>query len=674
MKAASDARVQPKKKNAAQKSKTIRGRIMLVMTMTLLIVLLVVGAITVSINYTSTISTLEQTLAETAKVASKRVEMELKSYMNVCREVGLLSSLSSHSVSVEEKLALIQQRAEHYGFTEGDILDTNGISLLNGTDCSGREYFKAAMNGESYMSDPVTNKVTGKTSVIFAAPVRQGGDPNGKIMGAVFFIPEETFLSDIVATIQVGQGGTAFILDKAGYTIADTNYENVARKEHTIDESREDPQLAALAELEEHMIAGETGTGTYSYGGKSKVMAYDPVDGTNGWSMGVTAATEEFIQSTIAGITVTVAAIIVSLLVAALIAWRLASDIGRPISECAARLARLAEGDLSSPVPEFKTKDETMILLNSTKALNADLSFVMKDMDYLLDHMANGDFTVESAKQDAYVGEFHNLLDSARRLKTQMIDILQKIDTASDQVASGADQVSSGAQALAQGSTEQAASVEELSATINDISKQVNSTAGHARSAEEDDRTAGAEIAVCSRKMNELVAAMNVINSKSAEISKVIKTIEDIAFQTNILALNAAVEAARAGAAGKGFAVVADEVRNLANKSQEAAGSTTALIDETVRAVENGSAISQETEESLKKVVEMFEKVLNSVSLISSAAGEQAEAVSQVTTGIDQISSVVQSNSATAEQSAAASEELNSQSKYLKEMLARFRL
>jgi len=299
---------------------------------------------------------------------------------------------------------------------------------------------------------------------------------------------------------------------------------------------------------------------------------------------------------------------------------------------------------------------------------------VVEDINYYMEAMAGGDLTVQTRAEDSYVGDLNPILLATRKLEADLNSTLENIATASDQVNSGAEQVSSGAQALAQGATEQAASVEELAATINSISEQVKSTAEHARQAETDNRHAGEEITICSGHMNELMNAMQAIDAKSKEISKVIKAIEDIAFQTNILALNAAVEAARAGSAGKGFAVVADEVRNLATKSQEAAKSTAALIEETVKAVQNGTELSVETDESLKKVVSDSEKVSQSVTLISSATDEQANAIAQVTTGIDQISSVVQTNSATAEESAAASEELSGQANLLKELVSAFTL
>ena len=226
----------------------------------------------------------------------------------------------------------------------------------------------------------------------------------------------------------------------------------------------------------------------------------------------------------------------------------------------------------------------------------------------------------------------------------------------------------------AQGTTEQASSVEELASSFNEISNQVATTAEHARIAKEENKYTHDQIEVCSSHMNRMMDAMHAIEVKSHEIHNVIKTIEDIAFQTNILALNAAVEAARAGEAGKGFAVVADEVRSLATRSQEASKGTTTLIDDTVRAVAEGTQLSNDTNTALHDVIMSAQKVLKEMTLISNATEEQADSISQVTIGIDQISSVVHTNSATAEESAAASEQLSSQADMLKKLVGQFKL
>lgn len=371
---------------------------------------------------------------------------------------------------------------------------------------------------------------------------------------------------------------------------------------------------------------------------------------------------------------ISIIVIALSLIMASVFAVLLARDIGTPIRESSERLVKFAQGDFKSPMPTAKINDETKDLIDAAGDAIGKLNRVIADIDYQLGEMGHGNFDVVSRDEAAYVGDLAAILTSLKNLNASVNDVLLQVDASVEQVNAGGEQVSSGAQALAQGSTEQASSVEELAATINDISNQINATAEHAKTAEEENRTAGEELGVCSGHMNDLVSAMAVISDKSREISKVIKAIEDIAFQTNILALNAAVEAARAGAAGKGFAVVADEVRNLATKSQEAAQSTTILIDETVRAVAEGSRLSEETDQSLQQVVANSEKVLEAVTLISNATAEQSTAVAQVGVGIDQISAVVQTNSATAEESAAASEELSGQANLLKELVGKFTL
>jgi len=373
-------------------------------------------------------------------------------------------------------------------------------------------------------------------------------------------------------------------------------------------------------------------------------------------------------------LTISIIFTVIALLLSIAMGISLSKSIGTPIRQSAERLVKFSQGDFKSPMPKATSNDETKDLIEAATVTVEKLNRVITDIDYQLSEMGKGNFDISSRDKEAYVGDLAKVLDSLHNVNTSVNDVLLQVDTSVDQVNAGAEQVSSGAQALAQGATEQASSVQELAATINEISNQINTTAQHAKTAEKENRTSGEELSVCAGRMNDLVAAMQVINDKSKEISKVIKAIEDIAFQTNILALNAAVEAARAGSAGKGFAVVADEVRNLATKSQEAAKSTTVLIDETVRAVSEGTRLSGETEESLQQVVANSQKVLDAVTLISTATDEEANAVTQVSTGIDQISSVVQTNSATAEESAAASEELSGQANLLKELVGRFTL
>ncbi|MEG1367235.1 MAG: methyl-accepting chemotaxis protein, partial [Oscillospiraceae bacterium] len=339
---------------------------------------------------------------------------------------------------------------------------------------------------------------------------------------------------------------------------------------------------------------------------------------------------------------------------------------------CKDRLLLLAEGNLTAPVPDIKAKDETGMLADATVTIVDALNGMIGDVGYLLGEMANGNFDIKSKNREVYVGDFSALLDSVREINSNLSDALTQINIASDQVSGGSDQVSAGAQALSQGATEQASSVEELAASITEISAQVRQNAESAKNASSLSIETSESVTIGNNKMQELIAAMGDISRSSQEIGKVIKTIEDIAFQTNILALNAAVEAAHAGAAGKGFAVVADEVRNLASKSAEAAKGTTELIAGSVASVKRGTTLADDTAKALTAVVTDTTEVTRIINEISSASDEQATSIAQVTLGVDQISSVVQTNSATAEESAAASEELSGQAQMLKDLVAQF--
>ena len=360
-----------------------------------------------------------------------------------------------------------------------------------------------------------------------------------------------------------------------------------------------------------------------------------------------------------------------TLVITLIISTYLTRNITRPLHELERSAKKIVDGNFDIDIT-YQSKDELGVLANSFKNMTVILESVITDASRILSEMADGNFDVRTEAEKRYVGSFQSLLSSMRKLNRDLSSTLGQINQSADQVAAGSGQVSNGAQALSQGATEQASAVEELASTITGISHQVKDTAKNALEARSQSGTAGDEMEECNTQMRHMMTAMEEITRTSNEIGKIIKTIEDIAFQTNILALNAAVEASRAGSAGKGFAVVADEVRNLASKSSAAAKTTAELIESSIKAVALGTQLADSTAQSLLKAVEGVRMAADKVDLIAEAAERQSNAIEQVTIGVDQISTVVQTNSATAVESASASQELSNQASMLKNLVAKF--
>ena len=552
------------------------------------------------------------------------------------------------------------------------IADANGIAIStdptkNGESIAEYDAFKRAMAGEFLMSSP-TMDVNGELNVFANTKVNNIHGYQGIVSATI----DEQVYSNIIKDIVVNKSGNIFIINSEGTMIANMRPELVAEQANFIENAKTDKAYESAAAIYSEMTAGKSGTGKYTFNGSERICYYSPIEGTDGWSYGVVAPVKEMTSSliyTVYGLSISS---LVFLLIGLFVAYRVASGIANPVRDMSERIQLLSEGDLTSDISVIDRKDEIGTLNQSLINTVNFLREYITEISAVLGKISNGELNVEIEKE--YIGDFVSIKDSMEKIAASLTDTMIEIKNSSDQVAIGSDQVSSGAQALSQGATEQASSIEQLSASIIEISDQVRSNAVNANNATSLVESVGKEIDRSNIHMQEMIRAISEISDKSAQIGRIIKTIDDIAFQTNILALNAAVEAARAGAAGKGFAVVADEVRNLAGKSAQAASETTELIESSISAVLNGTRIADETAESLSSVVTGASKITSLMQDISKASNEQANSIGQVTQGIEQISGVVQTNSATAEESAAASEELSAQAQLLNSLVSKFKM
>lgn len=637
---------------------------------TILICCIVLGVITSVLSYISSVSAISETINNTSDVAADYVAAALEQYIAIAYETGSIARLADPERSVEDKAAILDQRINDHDFEGGFLLDSNGIDVITGTDLSDRDYFKEAMKGNTYVSTPAYSEVTKAVSYAVSAPLWEGGIPGTTPVGAVVYIPNGEFLNDIMRSIKVGEGGTAFMLDANGITIADID-STLVGVEDSVALGETNPKLKDYSAICKKMVAGENGTGTYSYGGKTKVIAYSPLPDMNGWSIGVAAVRNEFLGMFYLSLVVTILFVIVFTLIGIRNGIRLGRNVVKPIRAVVERLELLAAGDLHSDTPVPEENDETATLMDCLAETIQDLKTVISEIDTHLAELSEGNFLINV--NDDFKGDFAQISVSFRGIIEALSSAMRDIDGNAESVQKGATDLAGASQTLAEGATDQASAIEELTATITDISEKIYVNAQNAEKARTIVSDMNEQITESNEHMKKNTEAMDKIREASDKIAEIIGSIEEIADQTTLLALNASIEAARAGENGRGFAVVATQVGVLADQSSEAARNTKDLIQNAITAVEEGIRLANSTAESLLAVVDNARIVNDSMAEIAEASDNQALAAAQITEGINQIAGVVESNSATSQESAAASEELSSQADMLKELVGRFK-
>lgn len=548
------------------------------------------------------------------------------------------------------------------GFESSELVSSSGFISDSTFDVTTRPWYQVKNTKKTYISPPYIDTETGDTVISIVSPVFNGNKT--EVIGVFAFDINLAQITKIMSNYKIGDHGFTMLADPEGKIIYHPNEKYIEKNISDIELSKE---LTETIQKREAMHID------YKMDGKTYIGDI-AVEAKSGWTL-ITGEPEKDVMAAktkTSGIIFIVFGLGLALIVLSVLF--IARNITNAMKKLSSAALDIAEGNLDVKI-EVNSNDEigdvAVAMNKTTDRLNSYVDYIA-EVEEVLNSIASG--SLDFQLHHDYAGEFAKIKEALLNIRETLRDTIINIKESSEQVSLNSRQISMGAQFLADGTTEQAGAIEELSATVGDISSKISDMAKHSVDVNTSIEHAGEKIELSNRQMQDMLEAMNEINEKSAQIGKIIKTIDDIAFQTNILALNAAVEAARSGAAGKGFAVVADEVRNLANKSAEAAKVSDGFITEAIVAVERGSRLVNEAAENLEVLYDNSRNMLEGVAMISQSTQAQAVAVNQVNEGLEQIAHVIHTNSATAEESAASTRELSAQAEILDELVKKFDL
>lgn len=632
-------------------------KISIVFSLTIIILVYIIGTEACLYSYSSTISLVEKNSRSSAKTTARDIEALLQNYKNIAKASGSDITLIGN-VPNEVRVKKVEQLAKQYGFTSGNLLNKKGVSIKDGTDFSDRDYVKAALNGKTNISDVTLSKYTNTYGISIAAPLIS----SGRIIGVVYYRADVDFMNDIVKHISVGQGSYAYILDENNNVIAHKNEKYIMN----------DKYKEMIPKDIKNCISSQNGSMTCSYGGDKYICGYSKIDKTANWRVVIASPESAYNSDILRFVKKLVISDIIALIAAIIVALIIARVISRPIVRVKNLLSALAQGDLSVQLNDTKNKDELGVLQNSAISLNRMLSDMLTQSGDVLAKMAAYDLTSEDMRE--YPGKFNELAASINSIKAILSNMILNIQNSSVNVDGGSKQLAEAASMLSEGTMAQASSLQKLVTDVENVAQNINANSDKTIFVNESLGNLDSEIKDGDQKMQELSNVVRTVEEMSEDIKKIVNTIDGIAFQTNILALNASVEAARAGESGKGFAVVAQEIGTLATKSSDASKKTAELIEKCIKGIESAKEYADITSDSLAKIVSDSNNIANAFDEMSKANEIQAKNANDIRNEIENISQVVQSNTATAQQTAASTEVLSEQAAALKDMTGRFKV